>query len=109
MNIQHKNLAEGRWHQLSLIEQMGNIGSEINRAVRWQNKDDKLFESTVSRALELLDLTISDPRWRNRLKELVRVREFMCDAVFGNKEYRTSLEDINRYFFHFALAFRIHR
>ena len=64
-------------------------------------------ENAIYRALELLDLTISDPRWKNRLKEIVRARELLCDAVLGGKEYKTSLNDLDRYFFHFALAARI--
>lgn len=109
MDVKHQELAAGKWRELSLAEQMGNVGSEISRAVLWQNKDQKIFEGAIERALELLCLTIGDPRWRKRLKELARVREFICDAVFGSKEYGTSLEDLNRYFFNFALAARINK
>ena len=109
MSFQHKNLAEGRWSKLSLIEQMGNVGSEISRALKWQDEDEKLYENAIDRALELLDLTIQDSRWRTRLKELVRVREFLCDAVFGSEEYGISLDDLKRYFFHFALAARANK
>ena len=56
------------------------------------------------RALELLDLSISDPRWRDRLKELTRARELLCDAWLGGKEFHTELKDLDRYFFQFALA-----
>ena len=107
MNIQHKNLAAGSWQKLSLAQQLGNIGGETNRALNWCDKDQKSYENAIYRALELLDLTISDPRWKNRLKEIVRARELLCDAILGGKEYKTSLNDLNRYFFHFALAARI--
>lgn len=106
MKAQHKTLAAGRWRELSLAEQMGNIGSEISRASRWRDKDQKLFLGAFDRALELFDLTISDPRWRGRLKELIRAREVLGDAFCGGGEYRTSFEDLNRYFFYFALAAR---
>lgn len=109
MLIQHKNLAAGKWHRFSLAEQMGNVGSEISRALLWQNKDRKLYKAAIVRALELLDLTVSDPRWKTRLKELLRAREFLCDAVSGGKEYKTSLDYLNRYFFYFAFAARINR
>ncbi|MDP2638817.1 MAG: hypothetical protein Q8P06_01455 [Candidatus Azambacteria bacterium] len=109
MAIQHKNLATGGWQKLSFYEQMGNIGSEINRALNWRDKDEKLYESAVDRAFELLDLTIADSRWRSRLKEIIRARELLADAMFGGKEYKTSFEDLNRYFFHFAFAASIHR
>ena len=109
MTIQHKNLASGRWQELSLTEQMANVGSEISRAVHWHNIDKKLYEVAIARALELLDFTIQDPRWHTRLKELVRVRELICDAVFGDKAYKTSLKDLDKYFLSFAFAARIRK
>ncbi len=109
MNIQHKSLAAGGWQKFSLAEQLGNIGSEISRALNWRDKDQKIYEKAIDRALELLDLTISDPRWQNRLKEIVRTRELLGDAILGGKEYKTSLEDLDRYFFYFALASRVNR
>lgn len=109
MRIHQAALADGRWRCLTFAEQMGNVGSEVSRALRWQGRDQALFESAMDRALELLHLTIEDPRWRSRLKELVRAREFLCDALFGGKEYGSSLADLDRYFFQFALSARAQR
>lgn len=107
MPYHHSNLAAGRWQELSLAEQLGNIGSEVGRALKWQGRDRKIFNGAIYRTLELIDLTVADPRWQKRLKEILRVREFLCAAVFGSNEYRTSLEDLDRYFFQFAVAARI--
>lgn len=109
MPFQHKSLAAGGWQSFTLAEQMGNIGSEVGRASRWQNKDEKAFNGAVARALELLDLTLEDPRWREqkRLKEIARAREVFCDAVLGGKEYNSSLADLDKYFFQFAVAARL--
>lgn len=104
-NFQHQSLAAGRWFSFSLAEQLGNIGSEVNRAIRARG-DEKRFDSAILRALELFDLTLSDPRWRTRLKEIARARELFCDAAYGFFEYNTSLEDLNKYFLYFALASR---
>ncbi len=103
MGLQHKSLAQGRWFKLSLMEQLGNIGSEISRLIKAKN-DEKRFNAAVLRALELFDLTISDPRWKNSLKEITRGREVFCDIIYGDNQYQTSLEDLDRYFFYFALA-----
>jgi len=35
---QHAGLAAGRWAEMSLAEQMLNIGSEVSRANRWKSK-----------------------------------------------------------------------
>ena len=110
MAIQHKTLAAGRWYELSLREQLGNVGSEINRAIIWRGKDEKKYHDSLDRACELMDLTLQDPRWRNeRLRELTRAREMITDAISGGKKYGSTLEDLDRYFFAFAYAARVER
>jgi len=103
---QHASLAAGRWRTFSLAQQLGNVGSEVSRALKWRDKDAKLFDGAITRALELLDLTLADPRWRHRLKEIARARELLCDAWLGGKEFSSDLEGLDRYFFHFALIAR---
>lgn len=106
MTLQHKNLTRERWREFSLAEQLGNIGSETSRALKWRGKDDVLWQSAIQRAFELIDMTIADVRFCGRLKEIVRLREMLADAMFGGKEYASTLEDIDRYLFQFALAAR---
>ena len=110
MIIQHKTLAGGHWYELSICEQLGNIGSEINRAMVWKEKNEKKYQGVIDRALELMDLTLQDPRWCNeRLQELKQVREMIIDARSGGKKYGSTLEDLDRYFFAFAYAARLER
>ena len=101
--IIHKNLTENRWHTFSLAEQLGNIGSEVSRASRQEGKDQKLFDGAVERALELFSLTLSDKRWKNRMRELGRVKEVFCDAILGGEEYGSKLKDIQKYFDYFGI------
>lgn len=109
MAYQHAQLAAEKWHTLSLAEQLGNIGSEVGRAAKWKDKDPRVFEGAIHRALELFDLTISDSRWRARLKEIIRAREIFCDALSGGDNYGSSLEMLEQYFFHFALFTRLQK
>ncbi|MDP3985595.1 MAG: hypothetical protein Q8P82_02415 [bacterium] len=106
MDYQHQNLAAGKWQTLSFLEQMGNIGSEVGRAANEQDKEKRWQAAT--RAVELFDLTIADPRWKKRLKELARAREVFGSALLGN-EYSTNLKDLEQYFYHFAFAARAGR
>jgi len=86
MKIIHKNLASGRWYEFSLSRQLANIGSEFSRTLYWKEKDDKESEEkSFDRLLELIDLTISDKRWKNRLWEILRLREVICDFFFSWK------------------------
>ncbi|MEK7090497.1 MAG: hypothetical protein AAB930_02835 [Patescibacteria group bacterium] len=104
--IFHKSLAEGKWFKFSLMEQMGNIGSEVSRASKWQGKDEKIFWGAVERALELFDMTLADRRWKTERLEIAIAREVFVDAVYGGKEYGSSLESLNKYFLPFAYAAR---
>ena len=106
MAFQHQSMAYGKWFDYSLCQQMGNIGSEVGRANRWKEKDIKLFESSVFRAIELIDLTLSDKRWKKRLKEIARAKEILCDAFTGGKEYNSSFAELEKYFYRFAYAAR---
>ncbi|HVW82518.1 MAG TPA: hypothetical protein VHC68_01050 [Candidatus Paceibacterota bacterium] len=97
-----------RWSAMTLEEQLGNIGSEVGRAAKWQGKDDAAFWGAVTRALELLCLTQLDARWRARRAELNRAQEAFCDAVLGGAHYRSTLPDLERYYAQFALLARAH-
>jgi len=101
----HQDLASGRWFTMSLAEQLGNVGSEYERALRWKARDQKHFQNALDRLLELLDLTISDQRWRNhRLKELVRLREVICEELCGDQRWGN--QDLRNYFLYFGILAR---
>lgn len=103
----HREAAAGRWWQLSLCEQLGNVGSEVSRALRWRSRDRQIAKGATERALELLDLTLADPRYRSsaaRLRELARTREVVVDYLLGSNEYRSTAASLSRYFDAYALA-----
>lgn len=104
----HGGLAAGRWHTLSIVEQLGNIGSEVGRALRArENGNDRRFQGAFDRALELFDLTLADPRWAYpRLREVARAREVTCDYLVGDNAYGSSLESLEAWFMAFAVAAR---
>ncbi|MGH7267939.1 MAG: hypothetical protein ACREMB_24245 [Candidatus Rokuibacteriota bacterium] len=105
----HRALAAGGWARLSLAEQLANVGSEVGRLRRWTGRDERLAGAAFERALELLDLTLADARWRGRLKEIARAREVLCDAASGGHRYGSTLEALDRYFLAFAVAARARR
>jgi hypothetical protein len=109
MAAKHRDLAAGRWHQLSLYEQLGNIGSEVSRAIRWSSSRPELAEAAFHRSLELFDLTLDDPRHRTsepRLREIARAREVVADFFTGINRYGSTGVSLQKYFDAFALAAR---
>jgi len=108
MSYKHKRLAEGGWRELSFFEQMANIGSDVIRAIKWRNKGRSDCASAASdRALELLWLTIDDPRNRHRLRELCRLYECLADFFYGDNVYSTDPDKLQKYFLAFNYAARL--
>ena len=105
MTVAHQELAAGRWFRLSLVEQLANVGSEIERTMRWREKgNDEYARRAFERALELLDLTIADEKHRSRLKELTQLRETLADYFWFDNRYGSSDESWRRYFHAFTYA-----
>lgn len=104
----HAGLTAERWHSLKLTEQLGNIGSEVGRAINAKalGKEARLA-AAVERALELFDLTLADDRWAGpRRREIARAREVACDFLVGDNRYLSSSRSLDAYFLQFALAAR---
>ena len=105
MEFQHKDLANGRWAQMSLAEQMLNIGSEVSRANRWKAKgNEEQCHRAADRALELVSLTIDAHKNRPGLRELCRLYEVMADYYYGDNIYQTVPQQLQRYFDAFNYA-----
>ncbi len=110
MTVQHRELAAGRWCQLSLVEQLANIGGEVERALNWRQRGNVEYSTrAIERALELLDLTIADARHRGRLRELTRVREALVDYFYADNGFGSSPARWRTYFNAFAVAARAGR
>jgi hypothetical protein len=107
MEWQHKQMAEGGWQKLSLVEQLANIGSEVERALAWQKRKRLDYsQHAFWRALELLALSKQDPKNKTRLKELCRLYEVLVDYFAGENEYGSTPETWRKYFFAFSYAAR---
>jgi hypothetical protein len=107
MKFVHKDLAAGRWREFTFFEQMANTGSEVIRTINYRNKGwAEEASGARDRALELLWLTIDDPRnhTRGRLRELCRLYENLADFLYGDNEYHTDPEKLISYFLAFNYA-----
>jgi len=105
--IRHKGLTVKQWFSKSIFEQMANIGSEVERTIKWRDRDQKYSRMAFERCLELIDLTASDPKNRNRLGEILRSREVLVDYFMGENTYRSTDKLWKNYFYCFTYAARI--
>lgn len=100
-----------RWHTLTLMEQLGNIGSEVGRAANYvrEGQNDRR-DRALDRAFELFDLTLADNRWAGAKRfEIGRAREVCADTFYGDREYSSTPESLEKYLYHFAVAARAGR
>ena len=108
--IMHKSLAAGRWFKFSLIEQLANIGCDVERTIQWRRRGNLEYSrQAFERALELIDLTVADPKNRKRLREVLRTREALVDFFVYDNEYNTTEEIWHNYFFAFNYAAALQR
>ncbi|MEO7296495.1 MAG: hypothetical protein ABIZ57_10145 [Candidatus Limnocylindria bacterium] len=91
-----------------MSEQLGNIGSEVGRAIIAREQgNERRFEGAFDRALHLFDLTLADRRWAgHRRREIARARDVACDFLAGDNDYRSTAKSPDDYFRFFALAAR---
>jgi hypothetical protein len=97
-----------RWSQMTMYEQMGNIGSEVGRALAAKRRgDQQSMRGALYRGLDLFDVTAE--LWAKkktlRTRELLRAREQFVEAIITDKN-DDKLED---YFMVFAIAARSNR
>ncbi len=96
------------WASLSLIEQMGNISSEVGRAFNGirTNKPDRA-QGAFFRGIDLLNATIQGLAERKspRLKEVLLARDQFANSFLSQK-VDVGLEN---YFNYFAVLARVDR
>jgi hypothetical protein len=65
------------------------------------------FENALARALELFDLTATDPRWKlHQRREILRAREQFCRIFYDDTAEPDLADYLRKYFLQFAVAAR---
>lgn len=101
----HKELASGRWAEMSLAEQLANIGSEVYRiSIALQAGKKERAQKAYERALELMDLSIAAKPREAALKELRLARELFCKSY--ETKSKSDFDFPNKYYFQFACMVR---
>lgn len=73
-----------RWGKLSPHDQLRNIAAELERArVSEIQGDANLFRGALERALELIDLSLGDPRWRHDALQIFALRDEVAKRYAG--------------------------
>ena len=97
-----------RWAELTIFEQMGNIGVEVGRAINATRAGkDRRAQGAIDRACDLFDATVETliDQHSPRVKEVLRAREEFL-RLFFDGTFEEDADNIERYFNQFAIAAR---
>ena len=100
----HQDLTPEKWQAQSLWLQLANIGSEVHRAISWQERGNEAQkDAAVARGIELFNLTMSGNIGQARRREVGRAKEVFVDFLYGGNSYKTTAQSLNNYFLHYTL------
>lgn len=85
-----------KWFELSLVQQMINIGNEVKRALRFSSDPNKR-NMFLDRAIQYTHLTMENPKNAHVLSELLISKEVLED-YFGEHNLACTGEQINGYY-----------
>ena len=97
-----------KWAEMDMFNQMGNIGSEVGRALSAKRQGNlNRCQAAFYRGLDLIDETTSlwAAQKKAGLKELLYARELFAESIITDKVDLT----IENYFMQFAIAARLHK
>lgn len=99
------------WGNHPITYQMGNIGSEVSRSLKWQEKGNEVRASkAIERALELFNFTILANRKNpSRLKEIIIAKEEFEDYFLGGNTWHTDPKKMQKYYDDFVMMERLAR
>ena len=101
----HDESVRKTWADHPITYQMGNIGSEVSRSLKWSAKGKTArADAAIDRALELFDYTIEANRDNfPRLREVLIAREEFCDYFFNNNSWHTDPAKMQKYYDGFTM------
>lgn len=105
VNYIHGEDTHQDWLARPITYQMGNIGSEVSRSLKWTEKGNAARAAkAIDRALELFDFTIeANVKNPARLTEILKARDEFCDYFFNHNSYHTNPTAMQKYYDGFVM------
>ena len=100
-----------KWGKYTIYEQMGNIGSEVGRAINAKRSGyDYRIEGAVVRAQDLFLATaeciIKSGKQLHRVKEILRARDQFMEFIYTDGFDEAEAAKLENYFMYFAYIAR---
>lgn len=88
-----------KWNSMPVSLQISNIGSEVNRAIRWKNRGDQQKTTNFcNKAIEFWRYSEADPKNKHRVGEFECAIEELRDYFLGENIYQTTDEVLTKYY-----------
>ncbi len=100
-----------KWADMNILEQMGNIYSEVGRSIAAKNSgNEQKFTAALSRALDLFEATIEilNAQKSPRMREVLLAKYQFLSLFFAKRRQEDPIS-LERYFRQFAIAARLSR
>lgn len=94
MKAWYKDL-EDRYADFPEQVQILNLVSDLKKAAHFLDIDKKTVVNHLYRAIILIDFIVDDPKWKGKLREVLRLREAIGSLIEGSQPLATP-EDIIR-------------
>ena len=109
LNYIHDDAVREDWPSHPITYQMGNIGSEVSRSLKWSASGNAArADKAIDRALELFDFTIEANLGNHaRLTEILKARDEFCDYFFNDNSYHTDPARMQKYYDGFTMIERL--
>lgn len=88
MKLLHHKIKPEKWQKFSKKKQILNIAAEfcrIYQAELYKNVSPENIKHSYERALELIDLTLQDPKWHG-CSELYQLRDSLAALYIGKTD-----------------------
>lgn len=85
MKLLHHKITQEKWNAFSKDKQLLNIAAELCRIYQgelYKNVTKDNIKNSYERALELIDLTVQDPKWHG-FHELYELRDSLATLYLG--------------------------
>ena len=100
-----------KWAKLTIYEQLGNIGSEVGRAISAKRGgyEDRM-EGAINRALDLflatIEVLIKEKTHKHRAREIIGMRDEFMSLFYHDYFDEDEADKIEAYFMNFAYIAR---
>jgi hypothetical protein len=98
----HEMFTKNDWFKLSTYEQLAYIGCDVEKAIDMRkNGNLEQCDIIVKHAIELIELTVDDPKTQHRSREIGTIKLLLVDDFYGKNEYQSTDQSWVKYFGYF--------